>query len=191
MVAVKTPAPQRAAGRRKLASQGKALSDGSYPIPNVSYLKKALRAVGRAGPGKRPALARLIRKRAREMGAWNVVKGSWADNTQGAKAMSNALFHALCLAGTIPASRVIDAAYTDTDSDGDSGGDSDGGDEGGVKRKMTALYNRVYLAMKKRGMSPAQCHKLAMQACYRYAEKNGYPKPDPNNYTPPDGSGKA
>lgn len=90
-MAVATPAPERAAGRRRLAKQSKALPDGSFPIPNVSYLKKAIRAVGRASAGKRPAIARLIRKRARQLGAWNVVKGSWADNTQSAKAMAHAL----------------------------------------------------------------------------------------------------
>lgn len=90
-MAVATPAPERAAGRRRLARQSKALPDGSFPIPNVSYLKKAIRAVGRASAGKRPAIARLIRKRARQLGAWNVVKGSWADNAQSAKAMAHAL----------------------------------------------------------------------------------------------------
>ena len=42
---MKTPAPQRAPGRKKLAAQGQALSDGSYPIPTVDYLKKAIRSV--------------------------------------------------------------------------------------------------------------------------------------------------
>jgi hypothetical protein len=97
-VTVKTPAPERQAGRRRLAKQGHALSDGSYPIPNRGYLKKAIRAVGRAGPGKRPALGRLIRKRARQLGAWSVVKGSWADNTAGAKTMAQRLEAALELA---------------------------------------------------------------------------------------------
>lgn len=77
---MKTPAPQRAAGRKKLAAQGDALPDGSEPIPNVTYLKKAIRSVGRLDPSKRPALKTLIRKRARELGALNApgVKGTWA-----------------------------------------------------------------------------------------------------------------
>lgn len=97
MAAVKTPAPQRAAGRRKLAAKKEALPDDSFPIPNVSYLGKAIQAVGRAAPGKRPALARLIRKRARQLGSAGMakLKGSWADNTQSAKAMSNALYGTL------------------------------------------------------------------------------------------------
>jgi hypothetical protein len=79
-VAVKTPAPQRAAGRRKLAKAGQALDDGSFPIPSVPYLKKAIRSAGRAPASKRPGLKALIRKRARELKATNAagVKGTWA-----------------------------------------------------------------------------------------------------------------
>lgn len=72
--------PESAAGRRSLAKQGKALSDGSFPIPDVSYLKKAIRAKGRTPSSKWPALARLIRRRAHELHATNApgVKGTWA-----------------------------------------------------------------------------------------------------------------
>jgi hypothetical protein len=77
---VKTPAPERAAGRKKLAASGDALAGGSFPIPDVAYLKKAIRAVGRAPASKRPALKALIRKRAAALGATNApgVKGTWA-----------------------------------------------------------------------------------------------------------------
>ena len=100
VAAVKTPPHETAGGRKKLAAKGHALPDGSFPIPNTSYLKKAIRAVGRASKGKRPALAKLIRKRARQLGSagMSVLKGSWADNTQSAKAMANALHHAIELA---------------------------------------------------------------------------------------------
>lgn len=77
---VKTPAPERAAGRKKLAAAGNALPDGSEPIPDLDYLKKAIRSVGRLDPSKRPALKVLIIKRARELNALNApgVKGTWA-----------------------------------------------------------------------------------------------------------------
>lgn len=77
---MKTPAPQRAAGRRKLAAAGQALPGGEEPIPDVAYLKKAIRSVGRLDPSKRPALKALIRKRAAELKATNApgVKGTWA-----------------------------------------------------------------------------------------------------------------
>lgn len=77
---MKTPAPQRAAGRRALAAKDQALPGGEEPIPDVAYLKKAIRSVGRLDPSKRPALKALIRKRAKELNAMNApgVKGTWA-----------------------------------------------------------------------------------------------------------------
>lgn len=77
---MKTPAPERAANRRKLAAAGQALPGGSEPIPDVEYLKKAIRSVGRLDPSKRPALKKLIVKRARELKATSApgVKGTWA-----------------------------------------------------------------------------------------------------------------
>jgi hypothetical protein len=77
---VKTPAPERAAGRRKLAAADQALPDGTDPIPNLAYLKKAIRSIGRVAPGKRAAVKALIIKRARQLGALNApgVKGTWA-----------------------------------------------------------------------------------------------------------------
>jgi hypothetical protein len=77
---MKTPAPQTQAGRTKLASKGQALKDKSFPIPNLAYLKKAIRAKGRTPPAKWPALKALIRRRARELNATNApgVKGTWA-----------------------------------------------------------------------------------------------------------------
>jgi hypothetical protein len=79
-LAVKTPAPERAAGRAKLAASDDALDDGSFPIPDLAYLKKAIRSVGRAPASRRPALKALIRKRARELNAMDEpgVKGTWA-----------------------------------------------------------------------------------------------------------------
>jgi hypothetical protein len=79
-MAVKTPAPERAAGRRALAARGQALPGGQDPIPDVAYLKKAIRSVGRLDPSKRPALKALIIRRAKELGALDEpgVKGTWA-----------------------------------------------------------------------------------------------------------------
>src|ERR1039457_2990630 len=66
-LAVKTPAPERAAGRRALAAKGQALPGGEDPVPNLDFLKRAIRSVGRLDPSKRPALAALIRTRAKEV----------------------------------------------------------------------------------------------------------------------------
>ena len=54
------------AERKRLASKGAALADGSYPIPNVAYLKKAIQALGRAKD--RASALSHIKKRARELG---------------------------------------------------------------------------------------------------------------------------
>jgi len=149
---VATPPALRAAGRRKSAKAGDALPDGSFPIPNVSYLHKALKAVGRAGPGKRPAVAALIRKRARQLGRWNVVKGSWADNTQGAKAMAQAMKNALELAGgsggpfgsMAPAPTVNDYQQQVT--------------------KLTGVGAKVYRRLRSKGMPHHQALPLARKA---------------------------
>lgn len=63
-----TPKHERAAGRRALAKKGHALPDGSFPIPNKAYLKKAKKAIGRASPSKKAKVRRLIKKRARQLG---------------------------------------------------------------------------------------------------------------------------
>lgn len=77
---MKTPVAERAAGRKKLAARGQALPDGTAPVPDLAYLKKAIRAKGRVSPAKWPALKKLIVKRARQLGATGApgVKGTWA-----------------------------------------------------------------------------------------------------------------
>jgi hypothetical protein len=76
---VKTPPVQRAASRKRLAAKGQALGDGTAPVPDLAYLRKAIRAKGRVDPAKWPALKRLIIKRARQLKATSTpgVKGSW------------------------------------------------------------------------------------------------------------------
>jgi hypothetical protein len=76
---VKTPPVQRAAARKRLAAKGHALKDGTAPVPDLAYLRKAIRAKGRVDPAKWPALKRLIIKRARQLKATNApgVKGTW------------------------------------------------------------------------------------------------------------------
>ena len=77
---MKTPAPETAVGRKALAAKDQALPDGTDPIPNLKYLIKAIRSIGRVDPSKRAAVKALIIKRARELGALNAkgVKGTWA-----------------------------------------------------------------------------------------------------------------
>ena len=77
---MKTPAPETAAGRKALAAKDQALPDGTDPIPNLDYLRRAIKSIGRVDPAKRPAVKALIIKRARQLGALNAkgVKGTWA-----------------------------------------------------------------------------------------------------------------
>jgi hypothetical protein len=59
-----------AAERRRLASEGKALPDGSYPIENAEDLHNAA-ILARSGHGDVAAARRLIAKRAKELGVAN------------------------------------------------------------------------------------------------------------------------
>lgn len=53
--------------RKKLASEGKALADGSYPIADAEDLNNALR-LARSGHGNVSGAMALIRRRAKELG---------------------------------------------------------------------------------------------------------------------------
>lgn len=54
--------------RAKLAAEGKALPDGSYPMPDCAAVQDAIHAYGRAPESHRAELAALIRKRDAELG---------------------------------------------------------------------------------------------------------------------------
>jgi hypothetical protein len=56
--------------RKRLASEGKALPDGSYPIPDADALRRAA-ILARSGHGDVAAAKRLIGKRAKELGVKN------------------------------------------------------------------------------------------------------------------------
>lgn len=48
--------------RARLAEQGHALPDGSFPMPDCDAVRRAIDSYGRAPESHRPALRRLIRK---------------------------------------------------------------------------------------------------------------------------------
>lgn len=62
-----TPDSETAAGRKKAASSGHALADGSYPIEDKKHLHSAA-VLAASGHGDAGAARALIRKRARELG---------------------------------------------------------------------------------------------------------------------------
>lgn len=63
--------------RKKLAKEGKALPDGSYPIRNVEELKDAIQAYGRSKPSKRALVRRHIMKRARGLRHADLIPDKW------------------------------------------------------------------------------------------------------------------
>ena len=58
--------------RARLAREGHALPDGSYPMPDCDAVADAVHAYGRAPDSHRKQLAALIRKRHGELGCTNV-----------------------------------------------------------------------------------------------------------------------
>jgi hypothetical protein len=63
--------------RERLAKEGKALADGSYPIRNALDLKNAIQAYGRAKPGSRGKVKRHIMKRAIGLGREELIPENW------------------------------------------------------------------------------------------------------------------
>ncbi len=63
--------------REKLAEEGQALPDGSFPIRNVQDLKDAIRSWGRAKDKERAK--RWIKRRAKELGKEDLLPETWKD----------------------------------------------------------------------------------------------------------------
>lgn len=61
--------------RRKLADQGKALPDGSFPIRNREDLKDAIQSYGRAND--KSEAKRWIKRRAKELNAEKELPDDW------------------------------------------------------------------------------------------------------------------
>lgn len=61
--------------RRKLAEEGKALPDGSFPIRNREDLKDAIQSYGRAND--KDEAKRWIKRRARELNAEKELPEDW------------------------------------------------------------------------------------------------------------------
>lgn len=61
--------------RKKLAAEGKAMPDGSYPISDVADLKDAVSAFGRAK--NKVAVKRYIKRRAKELDAVDQLPETW------------------------------------------------------------------------------------------------------------------
>ena len=68
------------AERKRLASQGAALPDGSYPIANAGDLANAIKAFGRSNPGDRAKVKSHIIKRARALGKTSMLPEKWGSS---------------------------------------------------------------------------------------------------------------
>jgi hypothetical protein len=65
--------------RMKLAEEGKALPNGSFPIRNASDLKNAVHAYGRSKPGQRGMVRRHIMKMARKLDKTDLIPSNWLE----------------------------------------------------------------------------------------------------------------
>ena len=63
------------AQRKKMAEQGHAMPDGSYPIGNKNDLMNAIRSWGRGGAD--PKVKAHIKRRAKELGAEDMIPENW------------------------------------------------------------------------------------------------------------------
>lgn len=83
-----TPPHETAAGREAARKKGAAMpakpgGKPRYPTPNVAYLKKAIRAVGRARPNtpeEHAKVRRYLIRRARALGASHLIPSSWTSS---------------------------------------------------------------------------------------------------------------
>jgi hypothetical protein len=64
--------------RERLAKEGKAMPDGSFPIRNVNDLRNAIQAYGRAKPGKRGVVRKHIMRRARGLDRPDLIPAKWS-----------------------------------------------------------------------------------------------------------------
>lgn len=64
-----------ASARRRMASEGQAMPDGSYPIANRTDLMNAIRSWGRGGSD--PKVKEHIKRRARSLGASDMIPENW------------------------------------------------------------------------------------------------------------------
>lgn len=62
--------------REKLADKGAAMPDGSFPIPDKGALRRAILSFGR-GKGDKAAIKAHIKKRARALGATDMLPEGW------------------------------------------------------------------------------------------------------------------
>lgn len=63
--------------REKYADKGTAMDDGSYPIPDKDALRRAIQSFGRAPENKKAAVKAHIKRRAKALGATDLIPDDW------------------------------------------------------------------------------------------------------------------
>lgn len=145
------------ATRNALAAKDQALPDGGYPVPDVNFLKRAIQSIGRTPSEKRPALIAYLRKRAKALGATDLL-------TKGALAMSREEYKSLLeLAGVL-------AGGGDVLPQGTAVNKGSGADKKPPVSKVkasplkTAKGKAIYAQLCGKGYPPALAMKAAQKA---------------------------
>ena len=98
--------------RMKLAEEGKALPNGSFPIRNASDLKNAVHAYGRSKPGQRGMVRRHIMKMARQLDKVDLIPENWIQAVKASGEDASKIVESVIAAG------IFDSAPTEiTDAD--------------------------------------------------------------------------
>lgn len=63
--------------RAKFADSGEALPDGSFPIPDVDALRRAIQSFGRAPIARREMVRAHIKRRAKVLGRTDLIPDGW------------------------------------------------------------------------------------------------------------------
>jgi hypothetical protein len=120
-------------------------------VDTVDELRRVIRAGHRVPPEQLPRLAKLIRERGRELGAMDVVRGSWADNPT-VVTMTNAIRAEITLAGS--------AAPAKPAASADSSG-------------LSGVALSVHKKLRAKGVPHGAAVKMAKRAAALHARKTG------------------
>ncbi len=137
-----------AAGRKKAAASGAAMSDGSYPINTKADLRKAIRAVGRGG-ADHDKIRKHVITRARALGLESLVPDNWnsdgslktnkADEPDDAAAAETVAKAEQVLRDV----RALVPALTKADGEDTSGGEDETGDITGAEQAIAVIARLI------------------------------------------------
>jgi DNA-binding ferritin-like protein len=126
--------------REKLAKSGEALPDGSYPIRNVSDLRKAVHAYGRSKPSDRAKVRRHISKRAKALGKPDMIPDEWKTASASGMELSIAVADMRSRISSTSLTAAADIMQSDAtvEATGDVNPKAQPSNEGFYERKYTA-----------------------------------------------------